>query len=117
MVRNDPEEKKKKKTVTKKSGVPETNKKKFFYVHQQSKEAGRKPSRCFLCVPLSKKKKDSNKEKPLSVDEALKQADAALSAAVETRHLAGSGSAAVKARKKSNGGAGRNDSQWRQSAM
>ena len=64
-----------------------------------------------------RKQKDSNKEKPLSVDEALKQADAALSAAVETRHLAGSGSAAVKARKKSNSGAGRNDSQWRQSAM
>jgi hypothetical protein len=51
----------------------------------------------------------------------LAQADAALSAAVETRHLAGSGSAAVKARKQrssSQGGGGstRNDAHWRQSA-
>ena len=66
-----------------------------------------------------RRKAKAEKNRPLSVDEALAQADAALSAAVETRHLAGSGSAAVKARKQrssSQGGSTRNDAHWRQSA-
>jgi hypothetical protein len=60
----------------------------------------------------SKSSKDRKNSKPMSINQALAQADAALAQAVESRHLAGSGSAAVKARKKTS----KDSNMWRQSA-
>ena len=63
-------------------------------------KGGRKASRGEKGAKGGRRRKSKQRDgEPLSVDEAFMQADAALSKAAATRHLAGSGSAAVKARK------------------